>query len=404
MRAARALVLAGLISGLCLSAVTPSAAAAAEFRVNTFPTGDQTSPSIAALSGGGFVVVWSSAEQDGEGLGIYGQRYAANGTKAGGEFRVNTFTDFDQAGPSVAGLTGGGFVVVWSSRHQDGSNYGAYGQRYSATGTKVGGEFRVNTVTLGDQADPAIAGLPNNTFVVTWTSDLQDGSSFGIYGQRYAANGAKAGAPFPVNTYTTSSQSGSAVSIFGTNSFVVVWSSLGQDGSSRGVYGQRYAASGAKIGGEFRVNTATDGAQTQPAITRLNSGGFVVAFASERGSAEVLSQRFTPTGVKTGLVVRVNTYTNLDQAGPTIAGTKQGGFVVAWRSSKQDGSGNGVYGQRYTAAGARSGVEFPVNETKNLDQELASVAPWSNGFILVWASDAPQDGSGSAVIGRRFPN
>ena len=47
---------------------------------------------MAALAGGGFVVTWTSDGQDGSGYGIYGQRYAADGTAVGSEFRVNTFT------------------------------------------------------------------------------------------------------------------------------------------------------------------------------------------------------------------------------------------------------------------------------------------------------------------------
>ena len=38
--------------------------------------------------------------QDGSGHGIYGQRYAADGTPVGSEFRVNTFTTDDQVFPS----------------------------------------------------------------------------------------------------------------------------------------------------------------------------------------------------------------------------------------------------------------------------------------------------------------
>ena len=51
----------------------------------------------------------------------------------------------------------GDFVVEWSSKDQDGSNYGVFGQRYAASGAPLGGEFRVNTTTLGDQYQPAAA-------------------------------------------------------------------------------------------------------------------------------------------------------------------------------------------------------------------------------------------------------
>ena len=122
-----------------------------DVRVNTFTTGDQMHPAVAALAGGGFVVTWTSRGQDGSGYGIYGQRYAADGTPVGSEFRVNTFTTSDQRFPSVTALADGGFVVTWTSNGQDGSDSGIYGQRYAADGTAVGSEFRVNTFTNGNQ-------------------------------------------------------------------------------------------------------------------------------------------------------------------------------------------------------------------------------------------------------------
>jgi hypothetical protein len=398
---ARACAVVALLTLTLTGAI--SSAAAAEFRVNTFQTGDQSSPAIAALSPGGFVVAWSSVGQDGEGFGVYGQRYSATGAKAGGEFRINSFTKNDQLGVAVAGLSGGGFVAVWSSRLQDGDLLGAFGQRYGANGAKAGGEFRVNTVTADDQGDPSVAALANDTFVVTWTSINQDGSGHGVYGQRFAANGAKAGGPFRVNTTTLDNQGSSSVSRFGTNSFVVAWTSRGQDGSGSGVYAQRYSSNGAKIGGEFPVNVVTEGFQHQPAIGRLKNGSFVIVYTSEKGSAEVQVQRYTLAGVKSGGPVRANTYVANDQSTPAIVGTAQGGFVVAWTSNKQDNSLYGVYGQRFTATGAKSGSEFRINETTKFAQIIPSLAPVGNGFVGVWRSDA-QDAGGTAVIGRKFAN
>ena len=52
-------------------------------QVNTFTSGDQIYSSVTALNDGGFVVTWSSDGQDGSGYGIYGQRYAADGSSGG---------------------------------------------------------------------------------------------------------------------------------------------------------------------------------------------------------------------------------------------------------------------------------------------------------------------------------
>ena len=46
-----------------------------EFRVNTFTAGGQFNPQVSAAADGSFVVVWQSTGQDGDGNGIFGQRY-----------------------------------------------------------------------------------------------------------------------------------------------------------------------------------------------------------------------------------------------------------------------------------------------------------------------------------------
>ena len=51
--------------------------------------------------------------------------------KVGPEFLVNSYTPNFQGESSVAGLSGGGFVVAWESYLQDGSQTGVHGQRYS---------------------------------------------------------------------------------------------------------------------------------------------------------------------------------------------------------------------------------------------------------------------------------
>jgi len=104
---------------------------AEEFQVNTWTTNDQRYPSITSLPDGGFVVVWTSSGQDGSSWGVYGQRFDSNGNKVGSEFQVNTWTTGWQGDPSITSLSNGGFVVVWESWGQDGSNFGVYGRIFS---------------------------------------------------------------------------------------------------------------------------------------------------------------------------------------------------------------------------------------------------------------------------------
>ena len=93
----------------------------------------------------------------------------------------------------------GGFVVTWTSTEGDGAgDYGIRAQRFDPTGARLGAEFSVNTFTTSYQEQARVSGAPDGRFVVVWESAAQDGSSYGVFGQRYDATGARAGAEFQV--------------------------------------------------------------------------------------------------------------------------------------------------------------------------------------------------------------
>ena len=90
----------------------------------------------------------------------------------GSEFRVNTRTSgeqrtFTETPQSVAMDADGDFVVTWSSNGQDGSGWGVYAQRYNAAGQALGNEFRVNTITSNSQQFSTVAMDADGDFVVT---------------------------------------------------------------------------------------------------------------------------------------------------------------------------------------------------------------------------------------------
>jgi hypothetical protein len=203
-----------------------------EFHVNTATSGNQIAPSVAMDADGDFAIVWSDSE-------IRAQRYSARGVAQGDEFRVNTFTTGNQFFPAIAMDARGDFVVAWQSSGQDGSLEGIYAQRFSAAGAPQGGEFRANTVTANAQKDAAVAMDAGGNFFITWSSDGQDGSGLGVYGQRFNAAAVVQGDEFRVNTTTAGAQGRSAVAMDANGDAVVAWH--GPDVAVYGVYAQRSA-------------------------------------------------------------------------------------------------------------------------------------------------------------------
>jgi hypothetical protein len=219
-------------------------AVGAEFLVNTDTTSSQASAAVGMDGDGDFVVVWRSWRQGGPQYGILAQRYDSSGSAVGAEFLVNTYTTSSQIRPDVGMDGDGDFVVAWESYGQDGDGWGIFAQRYDSSGAALGAEFQVNTYETDMQSQPAVGMDGDGDFVVVWESYGQDGSDYGIFAQSFDSSGSAVSSEFQVNTYTTHWQGTPAVGMDGDGEFVVVWTSSGQDGSSYGIFGQRVLTNG----------------------------------------------------------------------------------------------------------------------------------------------------------------
>ena len=375
-----------------------------EFQVNSTAFSDQQHSSVATLGDGSFVVVWSSNSEGGNGWDIYGQLFDVAGGAVGGEFRLNAFGTYNQVDPAVAATPDGGFVVTWSSYQQDGSSWGVIGQRFDALGNKADTAFQANSTTFNGQLLSTVTTLEGGGYVVTWTT-LDDGNRAGIIGQQYDSGGAVVGGEFRINTYLNSDQDTSSVAALKDGGFVVVWESYGQDGNAYGVFGQRFDANGNVVGGEFRANNYSNLSQEAPVVTGLPEGGFIITWASEGQDGDgfgIFARRYDASGTALSGEFQVNTYTASNQSKPSVTALTDGGYVVIWQSEGQDGDATGIYGQRYDAAGNAIDGEFQVNTfTSSLQREPHVSALQDGGFVVTWDS-FDQDGSGAGIYSRIY--
>jgi hypothetical protein len=389
-------------------AILPAPAGAqpvgSEFQINTYTTFNQRAPSIASDASGNFVVAWGGGIPGIGGDGIFGQRYDSAGVPRGSEFQVNTFGSNNYV-PSVASDPSGNFVVVWTNRG-DGSSYGVAGQRYDSAGVAQGDEFQINSYTTFGQGSPSVASAANGNLVVAWMSQSQDDSdyySYGIFGQRYDSGGVALGDEFQIDSHTTQSQRFPSVASDASGNFIVVWSGRGP-GDGYGIFGQRYDSAGVAQGAEFKVNSYTTHTQRVASVASDADGNFVVVWASDRqdgNSYGVFGQRYDSAGAAQGHEFRINSYTTQSQRSPSVAHDASGNFVVVWTSDSQDGSSVGIFGQRYDSAGLAQGGEFQINSYATGGQDTPFVwATGSNRFVVAWTSG--HDGSGSGVFGQRF--
>jgi len=385
------------------TAVSVDPRVGAEFRVNTVTAGSQQLPAAASLKAGGFVTVWTG--QDGSGTGIFGQRHKSDGAKNGAEFRVNTLTADAQSFPAVAGTVDGGFATAWVATAKTGKSGGIWGRRWSAAGAGLGNELRLDATAGTKQSPPAVAARSAGGYVAAWISNRPSGSGFDVFARVVDGSGKTVGGEIDVATTAMATLvSPPAIAPLTGGGYVVVWASATTASAKPVIKGQRLTAAGGKAGGEFAV-TAASFAQGEPVVAGTADGGFVVAWTSlgQDGSGKgVYAQRYGAAGAKAGATFRVTTTTAGDQAEPSIAARPGGGFTVAWTSGGQDGSGKGVYAQRFDASGTPVDVEFRLNTTTAKDQSQPSLVLRSaTDFLAAWTSLA-QDGSLEGVYGQRF--
>jgi len=376
-----------------------------EFQVNTYTNGTQAitnyhSQPLTTLPNGNFVITWTG---DG-GNGGYGQIFASDGTKVGSDFQVTNTTDSENL-LTVSALSNSNFFIVWG-------NNGIYAQVFASDGTKIGSEFQVNTTHTYGQSTPSVSVLSNGNFVITWNIGGPYGSSRGVYVQIFASDGTKIGSGFRVNTSTYETEF-PIVSALSNGNFFITWSSNGQDGSGYGVYAQVFASDGTKIGSEFQVNTYTSYNQMMPEISALSNGDFVIAWLSDQDRSGaygfgVYGQIFSSTGTPLGKEFKISTYTSDQIQCPKVASLSTNQFIVVWQSKLQDGSGYGEYGRIFadndtnlapTGLLINNQVEVPENQVGFLAGTFATTDPnVTDAFTYTLVSGTGSDDNAKFTI------
>lgn len=230
--------------------------------------------------------------------GVYAQLFSPTGQKIGSETPVNQTTAYNQRTPAVAALSDGRFVVVWVSEQQRFTNsVDVYARFFGAGGAAAGNEFLVNTGT-NICANPSVAAASDESFTVAWgQKDLEVlANSWDIFARTFSSAGVGS-AVRRVNTTLYGDQYAPKISAAGTD-YLVVWTSMGQDGSREGVFGQYLGSDGSLSGTEFLVNTTVVSQQMHPAVASDGVSRFLVAWSSFVGgfnSFDLFAQRYSTT-------------------------------------------------------------------------------------------------------------
>jgi Ca2+-binding RTX toxin-like protein len=394
---------------------------------------------------GEYMVVWEAdgLATDNE-VEVFGRRLTRAGTPIGTQFRISTTGADgdplrDAEDPAVAyNPRLNQYLVVWEADALAAAGeFEIFGQRLGATGAELGGDFRISTTgadgdTGREAFGPAVAyNSRRGEYLVAWSADaLAAAGEFEIFGQRLAGGGADLGGDFRIST--TGADGDAARDAFRPavafnsrlNQFFVVWTADGVVTDNEvEIFGRRLAATGAKLGGDFRISTTgpdadADRGAFRPAVaynSRLNQH-LVVWYADSLATDEkyeIFGQRLGATGSKLGGDLRISITGPEGDADrgafvPVAAySSRANEYFVAWYADGLATDGEfEIFGQRVASGGRRLDGTVRISRTgADGDAERDALDPaiafGADQHLVAWEADGLATDNGFEIFARR---
>jgi len=387
----------------------------------------------------------------------------------GAEILVNTYTKNAQSDPSIdANPVTGGYQIVWESEEQDGDGLGVYGQNFNRNGTKDGSEFRLSDMTVGDQENPDVAFDENGNGMWVWQTTAIYNSAASDVDQPSVAY------TFPANNFRTSSKTfgfedtdgdpgsvyhnyerlrdggwdddpagkdaiDSTVISIGGDMFINGWFRKDEDRAEFRYVVDQVSADFDKVvsnNGDYSRGFA-EAEKTGRVYTNFGDVGLlrtvdtrfgdmremivVTTLASDKNAKDGLIQfqifqesPFSGLAFKYGqnLDTDYNQRFVLDQSGltgdasnPHVAVLNKGKFAITWEEMNENGNtdNSDVYVQVFNKNLNAFADAIKVHNPSGANQSEAEVTTLKDGgFLVSWTDDGGKDGDGSSIMAQRF--
>ena len=304
-------------------------------RITQSNTRDRESrPELELIPAGGAVVVWESGPRNNR--DVKARFLNSQGQYITGVLTVNRYTRGNQTRPSVSVNANGDVYVVWESDGQDGDGQGVYAQRFTANGERNGAEIQVSQTIKWNQQMPAVMAMENSHFMVVWIGEAEMGTTTAgtplmrghIMGRLMDRNGQAQGNEFRMNAGQALCEN-PRLCMRPSGGFVVAWEQRDETNLENitNVYIREFNTAGLPLAQERRQNKVAEGRQCNVGLAPL---GDDVLMVWDSGTSDDAGVEVHGRMVSGGAEFRINQRVIHQQRMGAVAGDGLGRALVIW--------------------------------------------------------------------------
>jgi len=252
--------------------------------------------------------------------------------------------------------------------------------------SSTGMEYRVLPSITGDQALPSLSLGAAGGYLVAQDNSV-DGSGLGIRARRFFGDLSGARETFQVNAQHLGDQQNAKVALLKGGGAVFAWQ--GSTAGGHRIFARFLGANDTFLGGDIAVSPEGAGHQKDAAVAVLENGAAAIVWVEwgRDGSMEgIFAQLFSAAGAKIGGAFQVNQVGTLSQRSPAVAALENGGFAVAWVADEHRHANSiDIYARVFDGQGEPAGSELRLNTGEKIcaNPALAAVA---GGFRAAWSA------------------
>ncbi len=378
-----------------------------EFTVNLTTASSQSRPRITQLANGNILVSWESSDDTGvgspTGIDMIGQIFTPLGERIGNEFRLNiAFNVDDEQDGDIAALPGGGFVVVYEDN--DATTNSIRLQEFDATGNTVTASESVisdsTAVAAPSFSNPVVAVSSATSVLIVW-QEAEVGVETRIVGKIYDPSTDTYSAEISLINFVGTNADPS-VTVLNNGNYVIVSETTAVGGDQFISYRIINSAGANVLGASEVIDTESDTQFDRDAeVTALTGGGFVISWTNtDLNDDDIEARVYDSEGVAQGSLITATLNGATDNGNESfIVPLLDGGFLIGFDEDTE----NNLRLRRYDSAGNQVGSSFVVavgagitepSGTLLEDGRVAITFERDNGEIgleILDTRDAPND-------------